>query len=1020
MTTKAAWDLAISEAIRTANLGENDRLAVELLKLGPVPIECFSRWVPPETFLAALKEQDLPLRYQVQMLERLSGETQLEARLTVAESLATPLSLLEALAGDEEVSVRLSAQHNPNCPAAWVELVERQQVIAADPNTSAEQLTMLSESQWGWIRQTVAQNPAVPEAVLLKLAAEPVPLIREAIAHNPSVTAPVLTQLLAQPAEDTAVVTGIVVSHKNTPDALLKKIVRDDKRYIRHILYRDPLSESMFRFLAEQTQGESDTPLWRNCENTLIGNPSTPRWLLDQLADSAASDIRADVEQRRSDAEISLVERLVQEGVNARLAKLAKHPNASGSLSEEIAQTSDTDIQFSLAYNEQAPETVRLSTFDKLLENPDDRLLSKIARDPDTPVSVLERVAQQCTGSEPGLQTIQNMLRGQASQALLDAMRAFLSQHSDSATQVLFWLRQDLAFSKPIVQDWAEMRAALSETDRQVLNSLSQLSLPAAGLDGGIPSRDRWVIGSPDALNLYGFLTLFDASNRSGGLNRNWNVMIKLIGNPSTPAELRLSLTQQALNQVGADSSKAQRVYLALAFNTSVPDVERAKYFWPLLSDYDRNSRQALAEDSKTPLPVLLKLIEESQKKDGVWQSAAKNPNTPLEYLEELAQDKNSTTVGYVVANPGTPIELLRKISPDQCNYYSFTSGHPQADKIRAYLGDAEYYQRQLAIQAEQRLRAAEKVLLVRKNSAYAIAQVLKSNNPQAKILAARNPHTPPNIIEAIAQDKNPELRRAVVNHANLSETWLRELAQDEDSSVRFTLAQSGRSLSRTVIRHLMNSQNLQVLTTLASRITLPEDVLDGLASHPNKDVRISALVNPAVPTATLRRELPSVTDEKSLERILQGTNNKRSINLNMPPDLLERFSQHSNRTIRFLVARYPNANFITLERLAFDESDLVRQTVAENLSTPCDLLIRMAEREKLTTSVGCYHTVSSQICRRQDAPPEALGAIARQPIPSIRCMAVANANLASETLSWIAQNETDEAILKGVAILRM
>ncbi|MGB3296221.1 MAG: hypothetical protein WBB01_24815 [Phormidesmis sp.] len=206
-------------------------------------------------------------------------------------------------------------------------------------------------------------------------------------------------------------------------------------------------------------------------------------------------------------------------------------------------------------------------------------------------------------------------------------------------------------------------------------------------------------------------------------------------------------------------------------------------------------------------------------------------------------------------------------------------------------------------------------------------------------------------------------------------------------------------------------------MTTLAKQITLPEDVLDGLASHPNKDVRTSALANSAAPTATLRRELPSVTDEKSLERILRGTNNKRSINLNMPPELLERFSQHSNRTIRFLVARYPNANFTMLERLAFDDSDLVRQTVAENLGTPCDLLVRMAEREKLTTSVGCYHTVSSQICRRQDAPPEALDAIARQPIQSIRRMAVANANLASETLAWIAQNETDEAVLKGVAI---
>ena len=1023
------WDTAISEAISQADLQVNDRLAVELLKLGPVPMECFSEWVPPEPFMTALKSQTLPLRYRIQIIERLAKEEQQKPRLTAVESPVAPVSVLETLVGDIDVAVRLTAQHHPNCPAALLKRVMSQQQVAADLSTDAEQLAQLGKSQWGWIRQTVAQNPATPEDTLLALAAEPIDFIREAIAHNPSATAPVLAQLLAQPTEEIKTIIGIAAAHPNASDKLLKEIAQN-KQYIPIILRRESLSESMFSFLLEQMAAQDDTPLWKEdarmrrsergqFARMLKQNPSTPKWIIDRLADFDISDIRALVETEHENVESSQIERWTQEKFDDCLQGLASHPNASSDLLSAIAQKTDSiDVQAALAYNEKAPEDLRLQAFDKLLIGSGDRFVNKMAANPKTPISILQKIAGQCTGSEPGLEIIQTILNGQATPHLLSEIQSFFARHSDSSQQILFWLRQDEAFKRPIVQDWAEVRSRLNAEEQQMLDILSQMYLPAVGRGGRFPSRDAWVVNDPNALNLYGFLMLFNNKGTSRVTQRNWYDLLTLLGNPSLPAESRESLTEHALELAGEEAGKVKEIHLSLAFNSSVPEPERTRYFWSLLDGYSRDIWRKLAESVETPIPILLKLIEDSEKRSIVWQSAAKNPNTPLKYLEELAKDSNSTTVSYVLNNPGTPVSLLHRIldgkEVPRC-YAWEAQQYGEAKKARDYLGENAYYQRQITIQEISRSQAAERILLNRENNPYAIALALKSDNKHVKTLAARNHRMPSTVIDAIAQDNDPNIRRMAVGHPNLSETCLLALAQDEDDKVQLSVAQSRQPLSDEMLENLMESGTTHVLAALSRRDDLPEYCLDKLASYDHRDVKTTALSNPNAPAQALWRELPKITNEKTIEQILRGKNNQRDANLNMPPALLERYSKSENRTIRFLVARYSNATVETLERLAFDEYELVRETAAANPSMPCDVLIRMAKKAKVATNVGSYHTVASQICRRKDAPAEALDSIVRQSTSSIRQSAVANANMSDETLSWLAENETDTHVLKGI-----
>jgi len=122
---------AVSEVLREKDLGENDRLAVELMRFAPVPPDLLSEWVPVNKLIQGLKNEYMPLRYRLQLLERLSQERELEARLQVAESSETPVSILELLAGDLDLAVRLEVEFNGNCPSEVVEFVKSQHDLAS-------------------------------------------------------------------------------------------------------------------------------------------------------------------------------------------------------------------------------------------------------------------------------------------------------------------------------------------------------------------------------------------------------------------------------------------------------------------------------------------------------------------------------------------------------------------------------------------------------------------------------------------------------------------------------------------------------------------------------------------------------------------------------------------------------------------------------------------------------------------------------------------------------------------------
>ncbi|MCJ8279513.1 MAG: hypothetical protein MJK14_06170, partial [Rivularia sp. ALOHA_DT_140] len=142
----------VSEILQNKELGQNDRLAIELMRFAPVSPDFLSEWVPESYLIQGLKNEYNPLWYKIQLLERLSNSDKLEPRLVVAESEETTVSILEYLAGDLELAIRLTVELNSNCPSEVLELVKSQYDLARDWDTDVERLRELGGSRWSWIR----------------------------------------------------------------------------------------------------------------------------------------------------------------------------------------------------------------------------------------------------------------------------------------------------------------------------------------------------------------------------------------------------------------------------------------------------------------------------------------------------------------------------------------------------------------------------------------------------------------------------------------------------------------------------------------------------------------------------------------------------------------------------------------------------------------------------------------------------------------------------------------------------
>ncbi|MEH1942264.1 MAG: HEAT repeat domain-containing protein [Nostoc sp.] len=982
------WQQAVDEILQQRQLGQNDRLAVELLKIGTVPPFFLSEWVPAERLIQGLRNPQMPLRYRLQLLQRLSQEPTLEPRLQVAESPETPSAVLEQLAGDLELPVRLAVKFNPSCPPPLIELVEGQYAVASDWNTDSEQLAMLGQSRWAWVRLAVAQNPSATAETLMQLAGDAVYKIQLAVANNPETPADVLAVLAEN--QDKAI-QATVAEHRNATEEILHQLFPTQQQLLKR---RENLPTSILeRFFNEEA---ADKPVWKNSEHLylFIEQPNTPTRILAELANVDLEALRAEIlTKSNSSPIIKTLETWVQDETRF-LANIAKHPQASVEILQHLTQYPNPYIQLAVAQNSQTPEALRDMLLQQLAVGSKENIRTELASNPQTPVAILDKLA----GASSSLNTMMEMLHQiapDATPSLLNRIKIFIDNHQ-SPELIIFWLQQGEEFRNSILKEWDDLIDALNESEQQTLAYLaSQKS--SIKWEGKFTAerRDRpgkkSVPSDAKAAENYhlldGLLHLLNSSYNSD--RSNLEVIAALLGNPSTPATLREQLWQQCKkspDEFGRYLGDTE-LRMALAFNPSVPEAERNEYLQQLIAT-SNDLRDKLAKNPATPEYLLRRIADE--RKEYLWRRLAENPNTPTDLLMRFLHEEvektvysNETMFDIVIANPNLPI----------------------LERYRLLLGKEE----------AQEIANAHQLMARRTDSPYALAQVLVKGDQKARIIVAHSNKTPIPVLEQLAKDADETVRKAVMGNSNLPLSTLIELTQDTSDKIRLNLAYilRNRSTNRSrkeevpvvLLERLARDENKDVRVAVAENLQSSLTLLEQLARDASADVRISVAKNPNTPSFVLEQlaqdtnadvrisvaknpnTLPAVLEtfdispppdapRHALEGLNQVIANRyRELfyvafadNPNTPPSLLARIARQIPREIdKYVnkVAKHRNTPASALEQLAKAGDATTRCNVAENPNTPVTVL------EELITDE--YSPVLWAIARRADTPTQLL-----------------------------------------------
>ncbi|MFB2834872.1 hypothetical protein [Floridanema evergladense] len=986
---------AVDTELRNTQLGQNDRLAVELLKFAPVPDYFLSEWVPSEHIIQGLHNPHLPSRYRLKLLEKLAKEPTIEPRLQVAESVETPLAILEELAGDLDFAIRLAVKFNAICPPELIELIEAQHAIASDWNSDREQLKTLGQSRWKWIRLAVAQNPSTPAETLMQLARDSVFKIQLAVGRNPQTPTNILEVLIEHPEK---AIQGTVVTHPNATEEMLHRLFPTHFHLMKS---RQNLPASIIeRFFQKANK---DIPIWKqnDLRHLLLKQPNTPSEILAQLANVNVEELRAEKLaniQHISDSEI--LEKWIEDELQF-LVNVAKHPQVSREILERLSQYEVPNVQLAVAQNPLTPTDIKMQLWGVLSNHPDDRVKTKVAKDSNTPVSILQTMAEN--------EFYQTKLLREIHRVLASEYKPNASSFESTADWVMFDLKHRVLYPANIrinVDRWMEAIQNFGIVERLIDDLKAGDNPPVLPtfwneLLPGLPSDQL----NQTVQNIFDILQLVKSQIKDSEFYRS--TAVALVGNPHTPVEIREQLKNQLTQPVKPFSSGKENrdLLLALAYNPAIPEAERLAYFQQLGS---QNWQEAVARNPQTLPEILAQMMT----KTGVARQAiARNPNAPAWMLAELAQDSNSTTRSFVAENPGTPPEILLQMvrQPVEKTINNVSTVRETVLKNPNF-SPLERYRLLLEKEAEQEKENAHKLMIKRPNSPYALTEVIKTSNKETLYKVARNPQTPIQILEQLAKHPDTIVRQVVTENKNITPKLCLELARDSDSSVRARLA--GKKLPQQVAAEILTELAKDSSEFVRSNVALnqdtPKEVLSELVKDFCQTVRAKVLNNPNTPSHVITEVILKIQNNQELEKIFPAKNPQ------LPTELLDRLADNPIDFIRFVVAAHRNTASNTLERLAFDKYNLVRQTVAENPRTPTEILIEMARLDN-PEEIGCYHTVSTKIALRKDAPPAALEFIARKPVISIRLDVAKNPNTPSSTLEWLAENETDKDVLCAV-----
>ena len=918
------WEEVADAVLRNAQLEQNDRLAVELLKFAPVPDYFLSEWVPANPLLEGLHNPYLPNRFRIKIMERLAREPSLEPRLQMAELADAPLAILEQLAGDLELPVRLAVRYNPNCPTELILRVESQHNAAQDWNTEPQQLAILAESSWPWVRLAVAQNPHTPPEVLVKLAGDAYEKIQLAVARNPASPEGAIA-LLANHSENS--IRDAVAKHPNASEATLLQLLPS---YSNVIINRNNLPISVL----EQLAGD------RNLYYSLLKERNLPGTILAQMLDSSSESNRA---------------------------KIAEHPQVLVSTLEQLARDADPKVRLAVAQNLNTPDPLRSQLLQQLVLEGEEYICNALAVDSNIPVPLLEQIGDRELYSNKLRFKLHRVLAGSREEKEFSAefcmgnIRKILSEFA-ATLDIDSWmdLLERYRFYRHLVRVFWR--------DRQCRELWAELlpTVPESALEEIIN-------------NLSGVIFTIELA-----LKEKRSVAIALVGNPNTPTPLR----EQLLQQLTVPQNKGWELLMPLAFNPAIPEAQRIEYLQEAIaSDLYKSHcgfmRQEIAKNPNTPLFILEKL---GQQGAGMVQAIAANPNAPVSILRQAAQEDNSSTLKLLAKNPSTPTDILEELAlnkgKDGVREEAFKN--PNLDPLIIYQFELESQAAEEIAKANElfasRLHSPYAIAQVLRNGDLAsrmkiardyrtpvniLEQLTRDADESIRVYLAENPNLPLTSRLELTRDPSFKVRRALARKQFKRPTpveVLEQLANDESEGVRALVAENPETPAEILVQ-LANNSNREIKNKVVANRNTPVEILERLGLQEG----IFSASNPNTPGSVLAE---AASRGQSNPKVLTDLLRHPVEGSQMPASTLARLANHSPNSIRYLVAQHRNTPPIVLEQLASNSDLATIRIVASKANTPANVLERLAEHQD--------YTVRYNVALNPNTPDTALELLAR------------------------------------------
>ena len=334
-----------------------------------------------------------------------------------------------------------------------------------------------------------------------------------------------------------------------------------------------------------------------------------------------------------------------------------------------------------------------------------------------------------------------------------------------------------------------------------------------------------------------------------------------------------------------------------------------------------------ICENIKTP-PETLRAIYKNY--PSYSDDISKNTNTPVDVLYELSKDESFN----VIRNPSTPMKIILEMMEDKSN--------------RRYIASSDRVSKDILIELskDENWRVRENVAKNPNTPIEVLNELSKDNElvhphddigrekePKVKLGVLDNKNITSDILESLSKDKNDKVRRIVAEHPKTSIEVLNELSKDS------VLVSGYRNRNHYIIKEAV-AKNPNTTTEILEKLSEEKCayIIETVVEHPNtsKDV-LSKL-------SKVDKEYfeNGIEYQSSIITYIKGSIARHA---NTPVDVLVDFSKDVGEYhVRSISIENPNMSSEVLTELSKDDDSDIRESVANNTSTPIEII------ETLTT----------------------------------------------------------------------